>query len=85
MEATTPTTPSSNDPHCLSSCEIIPGALKRCVRAAGHPPAELHLWVESFDRVDAWPLLMAWTGPDKHHPDVVADVVVRGRGARWRR
>lgn len=47
-----------NDHRCLSSCEVIPGELKRCVLVVGHD--DMHAWLESLDRSYGRPLVARW-------------------------
>lgn len=48
----------SGECRCLASVEVVPGVIKRCVRASGH--AENHLWVEAFTRLAGDPLIAEW-------------------------
>jgi hypothetical protein len=49
-----------NDTRCLSKCEVIPGAIKRCIRPHEHVE-ESHVWIESLSRADGPPRMVVWT------------------------
>lgn len=65
---------------CLSSCEVVPGVLKRCQRAAGHPSAEMHVFIESLGRLDGPPMAAFWRDHDRAAPFAVYDLVKRAAG-----
>lgn len=47
---------------CLSSAEVVPGQLKRCIRSIYHPVNEFihHIWVEAGNRSDGIRTIAEW-------------------------
>lgn len=50
------------DHQCLSSAEVEPGQLKRCIMARHHLVNEFvkHMWVEAGNRSDGGRLIVEW-------------------------
>lgn len=53
---------------CLSSCEVVPGALKRCMRAEHDYDRIECIFVEALNRADGPPSVITWRGPDAAVP-----------------
>lgn len=51
----------TNEHRCVASVRLPNGQLKRCTRAVEHE-TEMHLWVESMDRVGGNSLVVTWAG-----------------------